>query len=97
MSSTSPGIKEEFSIFGALQGASYSLMFTFRSLVCIFTGFNILSLEVSFIAIVKRLVQLFRVNKALYILSRFSLVAKMSSGVLSSKQGRYENQFIANT
>lgn len=72
-------------------------MFTFRSLVCIFTGFNILSLEVSFIAIVKRLVQLFRVNKALYILSRFSLVAKMSSGVLSSKQGRYENQFIANT
>lgn len=97
MSSTSPGIKEEFSIFGALQGASYSLMFTFRSLVCIFTEFNILSLEVSFIAIVKRLVQLFRVNKALYILSRFSLVAKMSSGVLSSKQGRYENQFIANT
>lgn len=73
-------------------------MFTFRSLVCIFTGFNILSLEVSFIAIVKRLVQLFRVNKALYIyISRFSLVAKMSSGVLSSKQGRYENQFIANT
>lgn len=97
MSSTSPGIKEEFSIFGALQGASYSLMFTFRSLVCIFTEFNILSLEVSFIAIVERLVQLFRVNKALYILSRFSLVAKMSSGVLSSKQGRYENQFIANT